>query len=324
VRAGEHLTQDWVSTACPVCEGTAGSPVLRISDRDAPGEHGAIVRCSTCGLRRLDPRPAEHRISAYYGDEYNAYVGRSRGRVKQRVWDLLRDLSSGRQRLTRHSKAMKRVAQALTSRLVDINLAPAPGSSPTVLDVGCGYGDLLIYYKSRACRVRGVEADRRAAEKAAEYGIDVVVEDPAQISLPSGSVDATILCHSLEHLPDPRAALIEIARVSRPGAELHIAVPNGDAAGLERQGAAWGHISYPLHFWYFDADSLLRLVRETGFKTETVTYRMTWGFHRLTWRRARELQGWSPVVRDVAETVARVVWRPSRKDVLRLTARRDG
>jgi SAM-dependent methyltransferase len=259
----------------------------------------------------------------YYGDEYNAFVGRSRGPVKQHVWDLLRDLSSGRVGLTRHSEAMRRAAYALTSRVVDINLAPAPGSSPTILDVGCGYGDLLIYFKSRGCRVRGVEADRRAAEKATEYGIDVAVEDPAGIDLPSGSVDATILCHSLEHLPDPRAALTEIARVSRPGAELHIAVPNGESVGLERQGAGWGHLSYPLHFWYFDPDNLLGLLRDTGFNPQAVSYRMTWGFHRLTWRRAAEVRGWGPVARDAGVTAAQVVRSPSRRDVLRVTARRD-
>lgn len=322
--ARDPATVGWVASGCARCGDAGGEVVLAIDDPRGPPGGCAILHCSGCGLRRLDPRPTDERATTYYGDAYNAFVGRARGRVKQRVWDLLRDLSSGRARLTRRWRLGRRLARRLTAQLVDIALAPPHGTSPTILDVGCGYGDLLIYYCSRGCRVRGVEADPRAVKKATEYGIDVALEDPAEIGLPTASVDATILCHSLEHLSDPGAALEEIARLSRPGAELHVAVPNGAAEGLERQGASWGHLSFPLHLWYFDAGSLLGLMEDAGFEPESVTYRMTWGFHRLTWSDAIRARGWRAVVPEIAATVVTVLSRPERRDVLRVTARRRG
>jgi SAM-dependent methyltransferase len=312
----------WVHTKCARCCGSGGNAILSIEDDDAPRGQAAVVRCARCDLRRLDPRPSAEYTASHYKDDYNSFVGRTRSSAKQWIWDLLRDLSAGYKWPTRVSRRLRRAAQRFTSRIVDINLALPADKEPLVLDVGCGYGDLLIYFKSRGCRVRGVEADRRAATKAAEYGIGVAIEDPSKISLPARCVDAAILCHSLEHLPDPSAVLKEIARVSRPGAELQIAVPNGDSAGLEVQTLKWGHLSYPLHFWYFDARNLQALLLEAGFEPEVVSYRMTWGFQWLTWRQEAARRGWRSVAGQIATLVTEVVRRPSRRDVLRVTARR--
>ena len=167
-----------------------------------------------------------------------------------------------------------------------------------------------------------MESDPRAVEKAAEYGIPVAREDPSAISLPSESVSATIFSHSLEHLPHPREVLRETARVSRPDAELHIAVPNGRAAGIDLEGVSWGHLSYPLHFWYFDRDNLVRLITESGFEIVDVSYRMTWGFHRPLWRRALAQRGFSAAATQASALLKEVLRRPERRDVLRVVARR--
>jgi SAM-dependent methyltransferase len=313
---------DWTHTECASCGSLEATPVLEIEDAGAPGGRGFVVECATCQLRRLDPRPRTSAVAAYYSDRYNAFVGRTRGPLKQKLWDLIRDLSGGHSSLTRRVPTLRRLAHRTASRVLDINLRMSPHEAPLVLDVGCGYGDILIYLKSRGYRVRGVDADPRAVEKAAEYGIPVAREDPSAVSLPSKSVSATIFCHSLEHLPHPTEALREVARVSCPGAELHIAVPNGRAAGLDLEGVSWGHLSYPLHFWYFDGDTLGRLVTDSGFDVTQVSYRMTWGFHWAVWRQVAKHDGLRAAGAYVQALMSEVIRHRERGDVLRLMARR--
>jgi SAM-dependent methyltransferase len=135
-----------------------------------------------------------------------------------------------------------------------------------VLEVGSGFGDLLVYLRSRGCEVLGTDLSADAAAKGREYGVDIRVGNLADLGLPSASFDVAILCHSLEHVPNPNVELRELARVLRAGGKLHIAVPNGNAVRLELDGIHWAHLSHPLHFWYFDARTLVRLLETHGFR----------------------------------------------------------
>ena len=310
----------WLEQSCPVCRRSEARGVVTIDDQHAPGDGSHVVRCLGCGLRRLDRRPSDSALAGYYLDSYNSFVGRTRGPLKQRVWNLLRDFSGGHNVATARVPTLRRLAYRATSRLVDVNLDLSSREEAEILDVGCGYGDLLLYFSSRGYGVRGVEGDSRAVERAAELGLRVELEDPAALSLPSDSIDVTIFCHSLEHLPGPLEALEEAARVSKPNAEIHIAVPNGDAAGLQVEGADWGHLSFPLHFWYFDARSLVSLLTEAGLRVQTVSYRMTWGFHVQLWRKQATQEGPSAALMAALSILRRVAASPNRKDVLRVVA----
>jgi SAM-dependent methyltransferase len=150
--------------------------------------------------------------------------------------------------------------------LFDINLFLGGRRGLRILEVGSGFGDILIYLRSRGCEVLGTDLSKEAAAKGREYGLEMRVGNLADLALPSASFDAAILCHSLEHLPDPRVEIGELARVLRPGGELHLAVPNGRAVRFELDGMEWAHLSYPLHFWYFDGRALQRLLEGHGFE----------------------------------------------------------
>jgi SAM-dependent methyltransferase len=266
-----------------------------------PGDRGAVVRCDRCGLRRLDPRPAQDQLDAYYQDSYYSYLGRTRSPLKQRVWDAIRDVSGWP------------LAGAVPRRLFDIDLRPRPGAR--VVDVGCGYGDLLIYLKSRGCDVLGVEFDPRAAEKGAEYGIPIHVGELPDTGLEPGSIDEVVLQHSLEHVPDPAALVAEIARVLRPGGQVHVAVPNGASAGLEVQNSSWGCLCNPHHFWYFDEATLVELHGRHGLAVRRIAYANVWRNHLALWRSERPL-GAHMRLRHVAAYL-RARRRGKRADLLR-------
>lgn len=318
VAAGDAQS-DWVSTTCAVCGPEDATTVFRIPAVGALPET-AVVRCSRCGLRRLSTRPGPAALAAFYGDQYNAFVGRTRSDRKQRAWNRLRD-AYARPAGYRAGVVDRALLTSLATWALDINVPLRGVSGLKVLDVGCGFGDLLIYLKSRGCDTTGVDLDPRAAAQAREYGVTVHVGDLADLALPTAAYDVSVMCHSLEHVSDPNRELAELARVTRPGGRLHLAVPNGDAAALGVEAADWFHLSYPLHVWFFDARALSTLLARHGF-TIVVPPRTTSRWHHLTrWMSRVRHAPWSATA-----TAARIGWRSRHLDagdVIRLVAERS-
>jgi SAM-dependent methyltransferase len=191
---------------------------------------------------------------------------------------------------------------------------------PRVLEVGSGYGDLLAYLGSRGCHVQGVDLDPRAAEAGAALGVPIHTGTVETLQGERQPFDIGVLCHSLEHLPDPVATLTTIHGLLRPGAELHVAVPNGNAAGLTVQGRTWMHLSYPLHFWFFDRSTLTQLLERCGFQPSVTCSTSRW-HHLGTWL-ARLRRGDIITATREACAIAIGSLSPSSGDVLRVTATR--
>jgi ubiquinone/menaquinone biosynthesis C-methylase UbiE len=108
-----------------------------------------------------------------------------------------------------------------------------PAAGQRILDVGCGTGTLAIQLKQRepGAEVAGLDADpemlARAHRKAEEAGVELELTEGFSTELPyeDGSFDRVLSTLFFHHLdPEPkRVTAREIARVLRPGGELHVA-----------------------------------------------------------------------------------------------------
>lgn len=96
-----------------------------------------------------------------------------------------------------------------------------------VLDVGCASGGLLAALGGQANRREGIEPDPRAASAAAQV-VDRVhvglVGDVAGIEL--GAFDVVVLADVLEHVADPRTALVAATQWAKPSGRIVISLPN--------------------------------------------------------------------------------------------------
>lgn len=122
------------------------------------------------------------------------------------------------------------MAEITSSKLsIRRELLPQDGGA-RVLDVGCGDGRHIAAAAARGCFAVGVDYDAAELQKArARLGslrVDLVVADASRLPFRDDAFDAAICTETLEHLPDDRGAMGEIARVMRPGAALHGAVPS--------------------------------------------------------------------------------------------------
>lgn len=102
-----------------------------------------------------------------------------------------------------------------------------------VLDVGAGTGTLAVWAKREkpALRIRGLDGDpaiiEQARRKAQRAGVDVPFEEGLSYELPydDASFDRVLSSLFFHHLVlrDKERTIAEIARVLRPGGELHVA-----------------------------------------------------------------------------------------------------
>ncbi len=100
-----------------------------------------------------------------------------------------------------------------------------PGGAE-ILDAGCG-GGLLLDELRRHGAVRAVDSDPGAVAAAARRGVAESVDVAPVDALPfaDASFDLVTSFDVLEHLPDDRAALVELRRVARPDGLLLVTVP---------------------------------------------------------------------------------------------------
>ena len=89
-----------------------------------------------------------------------------------------------------------------------------------VLDVGCGEGRLMKAIAASGGRPLGVDISRSLLEKAVEHGPVVQGDLPSLEWCADDVFDAAVISLVLEHIPDHRLLLAELARVVHGGGHL--------------------------------------------------------------------------------------------------------
>jgi 2-polyprenyl-3-methyl-5-hydroxy-6-metoxy-1,4-benzoquinol methylase len=156
-------------------------------------------------------------------------------------------------------------------------VAKIPPPLGSVLDIGCGAGGVGRALRARgAARLVGVEIEADVAERAREVFDEVHVGDAAAL-LDGGQIDGPfdtfVLYDVLEHLADPGRVLSSLARVSAPGARVHVSVPNARhfslIADLVVRGTFgytdWGHRD-STHLRWFTRRDIEALLEEHGWR----------------------------------------------------------
>lgn len=85
----------------------------------------------------------------------------------------------------------------------------------TVLEVGCGTGQLVEYLTSRGFVAEGCDISEYAVSKARERGLNVINCNAEKLPYSSNSFDTVVSQHLLEHCPSDVDALLEMIRVAR-------------------------------------------------------------------------------------------------------------
>src|SRR5580692_6134899 len=105
-----------------------------------------------------------------------------------------------------------------------------------ILEIACGRGGFSRLLASRGARMFGADFSSTALQIARGKAngartqphsqVDSAQADAQNLPYAKDSFDAIVSCETIEHLPDPPAALREMARVTRSGGTLFLTTPN--------------------------------------------------------------------------------------------------
>jgi SAM-dependent methyltransferase len=232
-----------VHVSCGVCGSDDPEPVAVGEDFEyrTSDDTFLMVRCRSCGLFYLNPRPAEHEAERIYPASCRA----------------------GEALSARHRWEARRLLRSCRS-------LPARAR---ILHVGCGDGfhlDLLRACAPAGLRFEGVESDRGAVAAARARGLMIHAGTLAEAVLETAAYDLAFVVGALELSSDPGALLARTRQVLRPGGTLVIVTENAGSLVRRVFGARyWGGYRFPRTWNLFTNNSLTRLAAGSGLHVKS-------------------------------------------------------
>jgi SAM-dependent methyltransferase len=194
-----------------------------------------IVKCRHCGFVYANPRQPAKDLSSIYKNLIDAlYVQEEQGR-------------------------------RLAAKSI-LNILQKMRKSGRLLEIGCATGFLLDEARKVGWDVSGVELSAWAVKYAQDnlgitYIFEGVLEDARY---PGNYFDAVILKDTIEHLPDPRAELIEIRRILKSDGVICVNTPDIDSLLSKILKARWWGVKQQ-HLSYFNRKTLSKMLQVAGF-----------------------------------------------------------
>ncbi|MBI3967946.1 MAG: class I SAM-dependent methyltransferase [Chloroflexi bacterium] len=244
--------------ACVLCGHDDADLVYEAPDRlhGSPGRF-RLVRCRTCTLLYLNPRPTRAAIGAYYPADYEPH---------RRHPDEMppKERLDWRFAIWKRATAVERYSRR--GRL---------------LDVGCGSGDFLYGMRRRGWRTVGVELSPSTAEYArTRLALDVRTGELHEAKLRAASFDAVTLWDVIEHVHDPVGVLRQIRELLGPDGVLAMSTPDTSSLDSALLGRYWAGLDVPRHLYIFDRTTLATVLARAGL--EPVGWRnFTGNYHTL-------------------------------------------
>lgn len=218
-------------TACPCCGGTYLPTALH-----------NVVKCRSCGVWFLNPRPPQDAIARLYDSDktYQDWSGCEAAR--QHLWE----------------QRIRLVRRFLTTGLL--------------LDVGAGDGAFLQRASQDGWQVQGTEVSAAAILRGQKRNVVIRQGEFTSLPLSEGRYDLVTFWHVLEHVPFPQETIQCAYRSLKPGGLLIVAVPNRWHRLIQKASGRGEEMirtdfrpGEEVHLTHFDPFSLKRLIRREGF-----------------------------------------------------------
>lgn len=214
-----------------------------------------LVRNRRYGYREVRPTPSSAEIQEYYVKEFYA-AGNPR----------FNDSSLDVQ--VRDQKWYDGNRDAVCENLVEIMKRPLKGLE--LLDVGCGWGQALLGFRTKGFVCYGFDPASDAVSYLRRRRLNVVEAGMDTMDVFGGKTfDVVTMFNVLEHLADPIGALGQIRRLLKPRGVLVVDVPNEfnpfqlAARSLHHLPEWW--VAPPQHLSYFSPMTLRKLLTGAGY-----------------------------------------------------------
>lgn len=123
----------------------------------------------------------------------------------------------------------------------------------SIIDIGCGVGDLLMEARKRnsSAALFGCDFAQKAVERTRAVLPDADIRQlhvETTLSYETGRFDLVLCTDVLEHMEHPDAIVTELVRICAPGGTVIVVVPDGDVD------------SFLGHLWFWSEDSFRKFL----------------------------------------------------------------
>jgi SAM-dependent methyltransferase len=253
------------AVACPVCASSYAAPIWAGNLSRSRPCHGHLdpvrvwVRCEDCGVARVEAPVPPAALRAW-----QATVTPPPADPPPASGDLS-------ERLLAHDALIGRIREEGYGRDW-IDRAEGGPPQPALLEIGCGWGDLLSAAQWRGFSVVGVDVDRRKADWASRrLGVEVHAADFAR-GVPEGPFDVVVVRAPLGLQADPVRALQGLARQLAPDGLLVLQLHTLDHPVHLMNGADDPLWSDPARRTWFSRESLTPLLDRADLTPVSASY----------------------------------------------------
>lgn len=191
------------------------------------------VKCNKCNLIYMNPRPDEEGLRHYYLSSYftHSKLLAEHGEIKGSSHWLYRN-KLVKFIILNYKNSESKTKSFLAQILLHIyNIVWGGFVLPNkkrgkLLDVGCGDGFEIFFFKQKGWNVYGVDIDDESIKTGLKYGLNIFRGDLINANYASNYFDVVRMMHSLEHVHNPNETINEINRILKPGGEFIIGIPN--------------------------------------------------------------------------------------------------
>ncbi len=279
------LVETEEKSACPRCSSTKLNIWCRGYDRLHKSSQQEFIysRCTECNLVFLSVRPLEIEIQKFYPETYGPYQGTLNQKL-QKDTNLSNERSfSDKQKYLFIIKIFKgsfNISKASLKTLFFDNFKKnfqefykPKGEAVKLLDFGCGSAQFLNEARKQGWDTFGMDFSEQAVEQASQNGHKAFQVSPTVWNeIEDESLDFVRMNHVLEHLYHPKQVLTVIGRKMKPGAVLHIAVPNPYGISSQIFRSQWWGLECPRHIMLYSPQVLKGFLNQLGFSNFKVLH----------------------------------------------------
>jgi len=231
---------------CPICNHTVFAPLLTCQDHLTSHELFELKTCTSCTFIFTSPRPDSRSLPAYYeSNHYISHTGKSGGAIS----------------------FLYHLARKFTLRW-KINQINALKKNISILDYGCGTGELLAACQDQGWQIAGLEPNAHARQKAAEITGTNIADSLNQFA--GQQFDVITLWHVLEHVMDLKQKLSELKTLLKNDGLLFIAVPNCQSPDALFYQEYWAGYDAPRHLWHFTKATMNALLTSGDLTVQSI------------------------------------------------------
>jgi 2-polyprenyl-3-methyl-5-hydroxy-6-metoxy-1,4-benzoquinol methylase len=147
----------------------------------------------------------------------------------------------------------------------------------TLVDVGCGAGQLWPFLRRQFARYVGVDVVRYE-DFPAEAEFSQIDLDRGKVALPDESAEVVVAVETIEHLENPRAFMRELVRLVKAGGWVVVTTPNQLSLlslitlTFKQRFSAFQDVHYPAHLTALLEVDLRRIADECGLRDVAIIY----------------------------------------------------